>query len=125
MVFYDKLGRTWNNQKVVWIRVADSSSEALYDCTYRDGKRVLTYDLRHGMFDKDGYYVRDAKIKYVPALESKNVDGTPQLHNWEHFPNTEEASLFKQSITMSGIVKLEKDNYNDDDSDNDDDIMIK
>ena len=107
MVVYDKLGRTWQGKKIVWIKYIDSSRMALYRWVIRDGERKLVYDKKQGMCDYKGVDVRDSNIELVPALEGK--DGT----GWQPFPNTKEATYFKKSLTRDGFVEVVEMNENE------------
>ena len=100
MIKQDKLGRTWKGKKIVWIESINCARAALYRWVKRDGERVLIYDKRRGMCDKNGYDIREAKVDTVPVLEGEDGEGT-----WVRFPNTEEASCFKKSITFNGYAE--------------------
>ena len=127
MVFYDKFGRTWKGRKIVWIRSANCSSLALYRWADRDGKRVLVYDKKRGMYDKDGYNVKETRIDIIPALEGRDKDGRSAPGTWERFPDTEEAYKFIKSITQNGLANQEQENIvvTDFNDEYDEEIIIK
>jgi len=101
---YDMFGRTWNGRKIVWINLSNCSRRALYNWVVRDDKRVLVYDKKHGMYDKNGYHIKEMKIDILPALEGKDENGKPEPGTWERFPETKEALSFQKSITQTGYV---------------------
>lgn len=127
MVFYDKLGRTWNNRKVVWIRRANACRFANYDLLNSFGGTILTYTNKgksliknsKGMYDKNGIHIQEAVFETIPALEGM-LDGKPNPGTWEHFPNTEDALLYMETIKLQStntfdIVEGDKkheDDYN-------------
>ena len=124
MVVYDKFGRTWKGRKIVWIRSANCARLALYRWVVRDGKQKLVYDKKRGMYDKDGYHIKDERIEIIPALEGVGKDGRPVPGTWKRFPNTEEAYVFAKSITQNGIANQESGNASDFDDECDEEIMI-
>ena len=125
----DKFGRTWKNRNIVWIRSANCAREALYRWGMRDGERVLIYDNKNGMYDKQGYHVKETKIEILPALEGKDEKGRPVPGTWERFPRTDEALSFMKSITPNGFsTQASVTDVNDPseyDDGYDDDILIK
>ena len=113
MVSYDKFGRTWKGRKIVWIKSANCARLALYRRVIREDKKMLIYDKKRGMYDKDGYHIRDMVIEMIPALEGKDKYGKPVPNTWEKFPDTDEAYNFTRSITQNGIVNQEIENSSD------------
>ena len=98
MVISDKFGRKWKNRDILWIRVAKCSRKATYRWVTYNNERKLIYDKLNGYFDKKGNDVRNTFVELVPVLKGKK-EGT-----WDPFPNTEEATCFKKSITINGYV---------------------
>jgi len=123
---YDKFGRTWKGRKIVWISSVNAARLALYKWVVSDGKRKLVYDRKHGMYDKDGYHIKETRVDIIPALEGKDEQGKPVPETWERFPDTEEAWLFRKSITPNGYVTQIDDSgsINDFDNEYDEEILI-
>jgi len=126
-VVYDKFGRTWKGRKVVWIRSANCARLALYRWGRdKDGNRKLIYDRKRGMYDEDGYHIKETRIEIVPALEGRGEDGKPVEGTWERFPDTDEAWSFKKSITPTGYkTQVDVSDANDFDNEFDEEILIK
>lgn len=124
---YDKFGRTWKGRKIAWIRSSNCATLALYKWVIKDDKRVLVYDRKRGMYDKDGYHIQEMRIDILPVLEGKDERGNPVPGTWERFPDTKEAVAFQKSITKTNYVTHIEDSnsVNDFDSEYDEDIIIK
>lgn len=93
MVMADKFGRTWKGRDIVWLRSANCGRQALYRWVGKDTERKLIYDKQNGWCDNNGNDIRKLIVDIVPALK-KDENG-----NWEHFPNTDEAQSFKNTLT--------------------------
>ena len=124
MVVYDKFGRTWDGRKIVWIRSSSCARLALYRWDVQEGQRKLIYDKKRGMYDKNGYHIKEMHVNMVPALEGKDEDGHPVPDTWERFPDTEEAYAFTMSIAQNGIINQKQENVDNFDE-YDEEIMIR
>jgi hypothetical protein len=93
-VCVDKLGRTWKGNKIGWITVANSSNLAQFSWkkSKDDNKMKLVKDRKNGMYDYMGNWVKNTSFEKKPVLllDEKN--------NWQHFPGTEEAEIYKKYL---------------------------
>lgn len=108
-MFYDKMGRTWNGRKIVWLRSANCSRLAYYRRVKKDSGWKLVYDKKRGMYDKKGNNVKETTVEIIPALEGVDDNGLVVNGTWEFFPDTKEAWSFCKSITPNGYVSQEND----------------
>lgn len=119
MVLPDKFGRTWKNRDIVWLRSANCNRPALYRWVGRGTDRKLIYDKLNGFCDKNGKDVRETLINIVPALKG-NEENT-----WEHFPDTDEAINFKNTLTYDGYLNQENPDIDFDEEFDEDIVIIK
>ena len=101
-MLYDKLERTWNNQRVMWIRRVSSARFAKYSIEKRETGNKLVYNMRNGYYDKNGRNIRETYVDIVPVLEKLDENRQPILDTWEHFPDTKESEEFKNYIHFEG-----------------------
>ena len=99
---YDKLERTWNNQRIMWIRKVSSASFAKYSIEKRDNGNKLVYNMHNGYYDKNGRNVRETYVDMIPVLEKMDKNRQPILYAWEHFPCTKDVEEYRNSIKFEG-----------------------
>ena len=106
-MLYDKLGRTWNNRKIMWIRKISASGRGKYTMEKRDDVNKLTYDIKNGFYDKNGKNIRESYLEIVPVLEKLDNNQKPILNEWENFPNTKESYEYKKYINFEGYKEMD------------------
>lgn len=103
-MLYDKLQRTWNNRRIMWIRHVSSARFAKYTIEKKDIGNKLVYNMRNGYYDEKGRNVKDVYVDMVPVLEKLDDYNRPIINEWEHFPDTKEANEYKNYIRFEGYA---------------------
>lgn len=103
-MLYDKLQRSWNNRRIMWIRRVSSARFAKYSIEKRDIGHKLIYNMRNGYYDEKGRNVKDVYVDMVPVLEKLDEQNKPIINEWEHFPDTKEANEYKNYIQFEGYA---------------------
>lgn len=111
----DLYGRTWKGKRIGWITIANNSKMAEYSWvrSYNDkgknrkdmpGKWKLVYDLKNGMYDSKGNYIKE------PIFEKKAVLMTEDMLSFENFPDNEEAQEFRWNLEhRPNVVDIDDD----------------
>ena len=57
------------------------------------------------MYDKNGIHVQETVFEITPAIAGIDKSGKAVPGTWEHFPDTDEARLYIQTIQTPSLEK--------------------